>query len=50
MLTDAAKKNPYKQINWDVIISSPLKRALKTAEIINNHLNLTVEHLNRFLV
>jgi uncharacterized phosphatase len=28
------------QMNWNVIISSPLKRALKTAEIIKDHLIL----------
>jgi uncharacterized phosphatase len=29
----------FKQMNWNVLISSPLKRALKTAEIIKDHLN-----------
>ena len=31
-----------KEINFDLIISSPLKRALQTAEIINEHHNLPI--------
>ena len=35
-------RDELKDINIDVIISSPLKRAMKTAEIINENYNLNI--------
>ena len=38
-----------KGTNWDVIISSPLKRAKQTAEIINTYLHIPLEEMDEFV-
>lgn len=38
-----------KSTNWDVIISSPLKRAKETAEIINNELKIPIIEMVEFI-
>lgn len=38
-----------KTIQWDVIITSPLKRAKQTAEIINKNLNLSLIEMKEFV-
>lgn len=38
-----------KSLQWDVIITSPLKRAKETAEIINKNLNLSLIEMKDFL-
>ena len=38
-----------KSLQWDVIITSPLKRAKQTAEIINKNLNLSLIEMKDFL-
>lgn len=38
-----------KSLQWDVIITSPLKRAKQTAEIINKNLNLPLIEMKDFL-
>lgn len=37
-----------KDSHWDIIISSPLKRARETADIINQKLSIQVEEMNQF--
>lgn len=42
-------KEQIKKYNIDLIISSPLKRAKKTAEIINEAINCPIEYDNRVI-
>lgn len=42
-------KEYLSKLNWNVIVSSPLKRAIQTAEIINESLNLPLIIMEQFI-